>query len=818
MWVLNKRIPRNLKKNFSRWLAIFVLVVVCMYIVIALWGEAQQIYYNHDKFMKDYNVNDGSFATFARLNDDELAELEDLGFDIEESFYADYNVMSDDLLRVFKNRGEINKICAVDGRIAESDDEILIEQNFAEAHNIKLNDEIEIAGKKLKVCGLGCSPDYEAVLENPNANDDRDYFGTSFVTEKLYTSLIESKQAIKTEYYLYVYKKKNDDSDDDVLKEHIRGMEFDPSRVTDEYFTDMLDKAYGTKYELENALESLADASGAMASSSGENNNGAIEMNAAVGQLKEQMGTLDNLFEIDIDNLLEFNKYDDNTQIIVYANVAGRSGKACGVIVLCILSYILSIFVSHEIDDESPVIGALYSMGVKNKSLIRHYIVVPVIIAFAGGIVGTLLGMSPIGMDYELNDTLYYNSLPEFEHFFNLPLFLCGVFIPPFISAVVTFLIIRKKLLRSPLSLLRNEKKIKNIKSSRETKLSFVNAFRLKQIKNEAISSVIIFVGLLLPLILMCLSLNYLMAKMTIVKDMKKDIKFKNLYAVKYIPDEVPDNSEACYVEGLNMEYFGFDYNISLMGVERESKCFGFDTDFEKNEVYVGSGMANKFNISSGDVITLKSNDKNQYYSFKVDKVVDYAAGLTIFMDISDMRNYFGKSENHYNSLLSTEDIDIEPGRLYSVTKRDDIISSAKVFIGSIGFVIYAMVMISALIFIIIEYLMIKLLIDKASLNISLMKIFGFRNKEIDKLYIDGNFIIICLSALIGIPISKIMVDKFWFPMVSSGTKIGFNVHYPFWLYLVLIGSIVVLYGIVTLMLKKRVAEIPMTEILKNRE
>ena len=817
MWVLNKRIPRNLKKNFSRWFAIFVLVVISMYIVIALWGEAQQIYYNHDKFMKDYNINDGSFATFAKLNDDELAELEDLGFDIEESFYADYNVMSDDLLRVFKNRGDINKIAAVEGRLAESDDEILIEQNFAEAHDLELNDEIEIAEKKLKICGLGCSPDYEAVLENPNANDDRDYFGTSFVTEELYKSLIESKQAIKTEYYLYVYKK-HDNADDNVLKEYISGMPFDASRVTDEYFTEMLDKAYGTKYDIENAVNALSDASSAMATASGESNNGVVEMNEAIVQLKEQMGSLDKMFQMNIDNLLEFNKYDDNTQIIVYANVAGRSGKACGVIVLCILSYILSIFVSHEIDDESPVIGALYSMGVKNNSLIRHYIVVPVIISFAGGLVGTLLGMSPIGMEYELNDTLYYNSMPEFELFFNVPLFLCGVLIPPFISAAVTLLIIRKKLLRSPLSLLRNEKKINNIKSSRETKLSFVNAFRLKQIKNEAISSVIIFIGLLLPLILMCLSLNYLMAKMTIVKEMKDDIKFKNWYAVKYIPDEVPENSEACYVEGLNMEYFGFDYNISLMGIESDSKCFGFDTEFEKNEVYVGSGMANKFNISSGDIITLKSNDKNQYFSFKVDKVVDYAAGLTVFMDIDDMRDYFDKSDNHYNSLLSTEDIDIEPGRLYSVTKRDDIISSAKVFIGSIGFVIYAMVMISALIFIIIEYLMIKLMIDKATLNISLMKIFGFRNKEIDKLYIDGNFIIICLSAIIGIPISKLMVDKFWFPMVSSGTKIGFNVHYPFWLYLVLIGSIVVLYGIVTLMLKKKVADIPMTEVLKNRE
>ena len=40
------------------------------------------------------------------------------------------------------------------------------------------------------------------------------------------------------------------------------------------------------------------------------------------------------------------------------------------------------------------------------------------------------------------------------------------------------------------------------------------------------------------------------------------------------------------------------------------------------------------------------------------------------------------------------------------------------------------------------------------------MKVFGYKTKDVKKLYLNGNAIIITLGALIEIPLSKMFMDK----------------------------------------------------------
>ena len=66
---------------------------------------------------------------------------------------------------------------------------------------------------------------------------------------------------------------------------------------------------------------------------------------------------------------------------------------------------------------------------------------------------------------------------------------------------------------------------------------------------------------------------------------------------------------------------------------------------------------------------------------------------------------------------------------------------------------------VSTLIFILVMYLMMKVMIDRSAYSISLMKVFGFRTREIRKLYLDGNFYIVLVSAIVNIPLSKAIMD-----------------------------------------------------------
>lgn len=123
----------------------------------------------------------------------------------------------------------------------------------------------------------------------------------------------------------------------------------------------------------------------------------------------------------------------------------------------------------------------------------------------------------------------------------------------------------------------------------------------------------------------------------------------------------------------------------------------------------------------------------------------------------------------------------------------------------------------SALIFIVVMYLMLKVMIDRSQTSISMMKIFGYRKKEIRKLYLNGQLLVVAISALIGIPVSKVLMDAAY-PYMVSNVAVGVNLSFDGWMYIALFGAIIVLYLVVTPFLMRRINKILPAEVLKNRE
>lgn len=77
-------------------------------------------------------------------------------------------------------------------------------------------------------------------------------------------------------------------------------------------------------------------------------------------------------------------------------------------------------------------------------------------------------------------------------------------------------------------------------------------------------------------------------------------------------------------------------------------------------------------------VLSDSANDMD--YAFEIKGVSYYSVGLTVFMDINSMRELFGQKDDYYNVILSDKSLNIDEGRLYSVTTREDIKRSSEVF------------------------------------------------------------------------------------------------------------------------------------------
>ena len=68
--VLNKRILRNIKKNFFRWFALFLLVVLGIYMVLSLITAAETVTYGVNTYADEQNLEDGEFTVFVPLTND----------------------------------------------------------------------------------------------------------------------------------------------------------------------------------------------------------------------------------------------------------------------------------------------------------------------------------------------------------------------------------------------------------------------------------------------------------------------------------------------------------------------------------------------------------------------------------------------------------------------------------------------------------------------------------------------------------------------------------------------------------------------------
>ena len=224
--ILRKRVWRDLKENFLRYLALGLLIVLGMYLVVSLVGAADTIIIGTKQMAEENRCEDGQFGVFVPLSKQEKEKITGQGITLEEMFYLDFSVDDKNTLRIYQNRQKINKIALDEGRLAEKNDEILLEKRYAEEHSYELGDTLTIADKAYRIVGIGTTPDYEAPYkEFSDSAVDSSQFGLAFVTEDTYETLKTSGKSDKTESYYYAYRL-NGKLTDEELKEQIKEFDF----------------------------------------------------------------------------------------------------------------------------------------------------------------------------------------------------------------------------------------------------------------------------------------------------------------------------------------------------------------------------------------------------------------------------------------------------------------------------------------------------------------------------------------------------------------------------------------------------------------
>lgn len=833
--VLRKRIWRDFKSNLPRYLALSLLIILAMYLVVSLVGAAETIIRGSENADSRQCVEDGDFSLFVPMKDEEMEDLEADGVTIEPQFYMDYEIDEDHTIRIFANRDEVNRIDLVKGTLAEKGNELVVERQFAEKNDISAGDVITFGGREFTVTGIGTTPDYDNVLKSlGDTGCDCLHFGTGFVAADVYDTLRAEEKSIKSEEYYYAYRL-NGAMTDDELKDRLEELEFTSGDVEDPFFQEYWDRTMGKKDDLTDGIQELLDGAkelkelkafedGIIEYTDGtkEAEDGSNELLDGIQELKDEIDDMiDDIFSEDAQNLMTFVKAGDNARIQAASGdqeLYRSVGTIAGAILLILISYVLSVFVVHSIDQESAVIGALYALGVKRKNLMAHYVTLPTVITFVSGLIGTLLGYSSLGVPIQMQDCYNYYSLPDLDVIYMPYLFIYGIVVPPVISIIVNSLVIRKRLSKPVLTMIRNEQKVGNGKDIKLGNMSFMNLFKIRQMLRESRTGFTVVFGMFVSLLLAMMSLEIYTYCANVNRDYANDTKYEYMYTYKYPTEEVPEGGYEAYAKTLKKKIYGYNFDITVMGLTENNPFFDVNLSDSSSKVAISSSIAYKYGLDVGDTLTLKDDEADKIYAFEIASVAQYAPSFMVFMPYDKALELFDEPEDYFNVVFSDHALDVETGRLYATTTKTDVKKAAGIFSDIMQGMILTIGGVSVLIFIVVMYLMMKVMIDRSSFNIALIKIFGYRNKEVKKMYLDGNFYIITIGALISIPLTKWIMDVAYEPAFVPNIACGIDKSFPFWMYLAIFAGILILYFIINHLLIRRIRKMVPAEVLKNRE
>lgn len=522
----------------------------------------------------------------------------------------------------------------------------------------------------------------------------------------------------------------------------------------------------------------------------------------------------------DIAKLVQLLPVDDNIRIGGAAGdvvINKLTGLLAGVLLIVLFAYVISVFVVHTIEQESEVIGTLYALGLKRKELLRHYLILPVVLTLTAGIIGTALGYSSFGVRVQMRDTYSYFSIPEFPVVYKPYLLVYGIVMPPVAAALTNLLVIYGKLSRPALALIRREQKAAKAGRLALEGTGFVQAFRIRHFVREKRTAFTVFWGMFLALSVCMIGLNCYVLCEHVRTDSVADTRYQYLYTLKYPMLPVPADAEEAYGVILNKETLGYNFDVTLLGIHPDHPYFDAPVAKGQNRAMISSAMASKYRLRTGDDLVLDDKENDRSYAFTVDGIVPYSAGMTVFMDIDSMRELMGAKEDHYNMLFADRALEIDPDRLYATSSKMSVEKSATVFTEKMGPMIRMVTAASALLFVVVMYLMLKVMIDRCATPIAMMKIFGYRRREIRKLYLDGNLVIVAVSAAVGIPLAKRLIDAAY-PYLVSNVAVNLNLTFGWQLYAGLYAAILGLYLVSMPLLLRRVNRILPAEALKNRE
>lgn len=712
---------------------------------------------------------------------DSLTDKYDFKYEIEKSKFVSDDKYMIKAIPYNKNK-QINKTYLIEGKYPSKNNEITILPKFADNNDLKIGDNYKIGDNTYKIVGYTYAPDYVyPMISFSTPIFDEKYNNVVFLTEEEYNNF----QGIKDDVYVAKFNYKTDPKNRMNITINENGVETDNP-----------------------ATKILSD----------EKDKITMSMSSASRMMRIDMLQM----EFDTDrNFAEYFLY----------------------LLLGISVFIIVVVAKKRIDDEKLQIGVLKSLGYKSSSIAFSYLVYPVVGSIIGGLLGYLLGTiisGPLTSIY-----LNYFTVPLSGFKFELKYLINSIATPLILLSALTYLIALFMLRKKPLKLLKEGSNLKvnflsKIVSKLTSKLPFNYRFKYS-LASRSLGKLLIVTltsfctGMLIVLTLIGMNLfntmidksfegltfKYMVSYNGAMNgDSDDDLILQNQFTLNRLLDK--DNKEKKLEED--------DYNISVNGIDSDAKSIELLDKNNKNiikKIDMENGIIINENIHEvtgaeiGDTLEFKYNDKTLNY--KIVGITESYMSLTTYVNRTKLSQDLGSKEAIYTTKYSNDkkyssmknlDED-ELSKINSIFSIKDLEKNIKKQMQTMNSSVYIVIGFASFMALIIIAVIANIVVEENKRTISLMKVMGYKNKNISKIVLNIYTPFVIVAYLLSIP-AMIALLKWIISMLIGDMNMVIPITLSFPMALLGLIGLIVAYYIAINLSRKVLNKVPLAVALKR--
>ena len=799
--MLIKKCLRDIKLNKSQFLNIFIMVFLGVFVFAGIHSYMDGMRKSGETYYENNNLQD-LWLTGENFSDDDLKEIKNIENvkDAERLLTIETDLLDFKNVSIETNFIESNNIAKMHIVEGEGFDKnksgVWFDSYLAKNLNLKVGDEIKFKYKqyeiKEKIVGLVNTPDHVYTVKDET---------TLFPTHKDYGYMYLSINEFPTDFIYDEIRKnmkeKNPYLENVEISNEMIEKSIDNFKISDYYIfsnvivdADDTSKLDETKREIENKITS------AIAVTDRDTNSSYVTLNSEI----EEGNTYSSVF----------------TLLFLF---------------IAMLSVITTM--NRFVKKERTQIGTLKALGIKRRKITRLYVNYGFIISLVASALGLLVGNFTIGKFF-MNMEMEYFEIPVYNTVL-LPIvyeLAIGVIL---IVTLVTYLSCRKILKESAVEALRTEipkVKTKNLGITSKgifKKASVSTKWNIRDIGRNKGRSIMAIVGVIGCTMLLVCAFGLLDTMNSYLKwefDVINDFKYKLSLDANHTEEQL-ENLSNKYGEAtsqtLGIEIQINDKKEANALVVNDAKDYLKYTDHNKkymtlndNGIYVTEKFANKFNIKIGDEIKFHVFGDDNWYTCKIEGFNRDPQNQNLNMT----RKFYESLGLDYkpDSLYTNEDLS-EVKSLDGVNVIQSIANlkdGMQSMLETTKTMVVILIIVSAILAFVIIYNLGILSFSEKQYQFATLKVLGFKNKQIKKIFVKQNLWLSIIGIIVGLPLGYFMIVYIFEKALGENYDFIPQVNVLSYLYAA-IGSLIVAI-FVNKVLARKVKTIDMVSSLKGNE